>query len=319
MKRLIVPATVPLHASRRAAWPAFMRGAASLLSKLGARTLRSIPLVAVAAILVLAGCDDSGKKSEQVAVDTLATISALPEKDVAAVRDGLPEGAKFLAKELPTDPGADLKSTQEAIKQARENTDKLRLAKSNFFVYVNPEGRVVRSEYDPDDLVDTNVFASFPDLKKALEGKGVVEAFGEMKEMRGVKRGEDMAWVAATAVPDKEGKARGVFASGWSFRSYAYYLEQQAKRFLDDRAKTSSDHKIPVMYVYVVKGAKAYGAPDTPDENASAIGKLDLPGKVKSGSYRTHLQITGRTWGVAADACKALGDDAAIAVAASVY
>jgi hypothetical protein len=264
-------------------------------------------------------CDDSAKKSEQVAVDTLGSISPLIEKDMAVVREGLPESIAFLAKDLPTDPGADLKGTQESIKRTREHSDKLRLAKSTFFVVTNADGVILRSESDPDDLVDKNIFASFPDLKKALDQKdGVVEQFGEMKEMRGVKKGVDMAWVIAAQLPGKD-KPRGVFASGWSFRAYAYYLEQQAKRFLEDEAKKTPDHKIPIMYTYVVKAGKAFGAPDTPDENSEAVAKLDLGSKAKSGPYRTHVEITGRVFGVAAAPVKSLGDDAAVVVVASVY
>jgi hypothetical protein len=281
----------------------------------------ALPAVAVAGLLpTLVACDDSTKRSEQAAVATLAQVSPLIDKDMAAIREGLPDGAKLLATELPTDASSDLKGTQEAIKRTREHTDKLRLAKSTFFVLTSPDGVVIRSENDPDRLVDKNVFTAFPDLKKAADPKSdVVEAFGQMDEMRGVKKGDDMEWVLSAPVVGKDGKLRGTFTSGWSFRLYAYYLEQQAKRYLDDQAKTSSDHKIPVMYVYIVKGPKAYGAPDTPDPNAEAVGKLDLGSKVKSGSYKTHADITGRVFGVAADPAKGLGDDAAIVVVTSVY
>jgi len=277
-------------------------------------------LALTAALPTLVACDDSAKRSEQAAVATLAQVSPLIDKDMAAVRDGLPDGAKLLGTELPTDAASDLKGTQEAIQRTREKTDSLRLAKSTFFVFTGADGVVIRSQNDPDRLVEKNVFTAFPDLKKAADPKsGVAEAFGSMEEMRGVKKGDDMEWVLSAPVVGKDGKLRGTFTSGWSFRLYAYYLEQQAKRYLDDQAKTSSDHKIPVMYVYIVKGSKAYGAPDTPDPNADAVGKLDLGSKVKSGSYRTHVEITGRVFGVAADPAKGFGDDAAIVVVASVY
>jgi hypothetical protein len=283
----------------------------------GPRTMAAAALVP--AVVCLAACDDSAKKSEQVAVDTLASITPLVEKDMADVREGLPDAVKFLSTDLPADPASDLKSTQESIKRTREHNDKLRLAKSTFFVVTNAEGVILRSETNPDDLVDKNLFASFPDLKKALDQKdGVVEQFGEMNEMRGVKKGVDMAWVIATQLPGKE-KARGVFASGWSFRSYAYYLEQQAKRVLEEAAKKTPDHKIPVMYTYVVKAGKAFGGSETPDENSEAVAKLDLASKAKGGLYRTHVEITGRTFGIAATPIKSLGDDAALVVVASVY
>ncbi len=292
---------------------------ASLSMCTRAHVLTTVALSA-AAVSTMTGCEDAAKKSEQVAVATLAQISPLIEKDQATVRDGLPDGAKALASALPTDAASDLKGTQEAIQRTREANDKLRLAKSTFFVFTNTDGVVVRSENDPDRLVEKNVFNAFPDLKKATDpASGVVEAFGEMDEMRGVKKGSDTTWVLSAPVVGKDGKVRGTFTSGWSFRLYAYYLEQQAKRYLDDQSKNSSDHKIPVMYVYIVKGDKAYGAPDTPDANADIVAKLDLGTKAKSGSVRMHTEITGRTFGVAADPAKGLGENAAIVVVASVY
>jgi hypothetical protein len=294
----------------------------SILSLAIASCARAPIAPVVAATIVVApsvGCDDSTKKSENAAVTVLAQITGLPDKDMAAVREGLPDGAKALATELPTDAG-DLKGTQEAIKRTREQNEKLRFAKSTFFVFTTADGVVVRSEYDPDSLADKNLFTAFPDLKKAADPKaGLAETFGEMTEMRRVKRGEDMEWVAAVPVVGKDGKLKGTFASGWSFRAYTNFLEQQAKRYLDEQAKNSKDHKIPVMYVYVIKGGKAYGGPETPDENAEAVAKLDLPSKVKNGPYKGHLDITGRVFGVAAEPAKALGDDAALAVVTSVY
>lgn len=286
--------------------------ASRALTVLGAVALASFAYGSV-------GCGAQGKESEKVAVDTLAAITPLVEKDMGELRSSLPDGAKTLAKKLPDDAG-DLRATQIAIRAAREGNDVLNASKGSFFVFTNNDGVVVRSESDPDRLVDKNVFASFPSLKKATEPKaGLVEAFGEMEEMRGVKKGPDTAWVLATPVVDASEKVRGVFVTGFSFRTYANYLEQQAKRVLVDNAKKANTDKVPIGYVFIVKGKNAYGAPDTPDVNADALVKLDLPGKTAGGAYRGQLEITGRTFGVAAERAKGLGDDAAIAVLSSTY
>lgn len=280
----------------------------------------SLSCAGIGAATLATGCDGAAKASEQAAVDTLAGIAPLIDKDMAQLRKGLPEGAKILTKRLPEDPAADLRETQQSIKAARENNDDLMVAKSTFFVLTNPDGVVIRSENDPDRLVDKNVFTAFPDLKKALDPKaGLVEAFGEMEEMRGVKKGVDTTWVVATAVVGKDDKVRGAFVSGWSFRAYANYLEQQVKRDLLEKAKKAGSDKVPIAYVYILKGKNAYGSPDSPDVNAETLVKLDILGKTASGPYRGHEEITGRTFGIAAQRTKGFGDDAALAVVASTY
>ncbi len=275
---------------------------------------------ALLGFLSLAACDGQAKQSEQTAVDTLATVAPLIDKDMAQLRKGLPEGAKILTKRLPEDPASDLRETQQSIKAARENNGDLAVAKSTFFVFTNTDGVVVRSENDPDRLVDKNVFSAFPDLKKALDPKaGLIEAFGEMEEMRGVKKGVDTTWVTATAVVGKDEKVKGAFVSGWSFRAYANYLELQAKRDLLEASKKAKSDKVPIAYVFLIKGKNAYGSPDSPDVNAETLVKLDLIAKTAAGPFRGHEDITGRTFGVAAQRVKGFGDDAAVAILASVY
>lgn len=269
--------------------------------------------------LPLIGCEDLGKEAEEVANNVLTSIYPLIEKDVAQVRRGLPNAAVLLAKRLPDDAMAVPRETQEAIKAARENDEDLRLAKSTFFVFTSVDGVVLRSENDPDRLVDKNVFTAFPTLKTCIEKPGVVETFGEMEEMRGVKRGIDTTWVIAHQVLGKDGKARGAFVSGWSFRAYAYYLEQQAKSFLLEEAKKTKSNKVPIAYVYLVKAQKPYGAPDSPEVNGDELVKSDLLKLAEAGRFRGQREITKRQFGVAAERSKELGDDAVLAVVASVY
>lgn len=266
----------------------------------------------------LGGCGDNLKLAEKYAVDVLNELAPALPKDFANVRTGLAEGAKTLATLLPTDEASELKRTRDSIGQTRERTDAIRNAPTSFIMFANPKGIVVRSEHDPDELAEKDLFAAFPGLKKAVEGAGApAEAFGEMAEMRRVKKGDELEWVAAVPVLDKDGKVRGAFCGGWTLRWYATYLQNQGKRIVDAQVAKAKSRE-PVMYVYIVKGGKAYGAQETPDANAEAVAKLDLASKAKSGLYKGKLDITGVPFAVAALMAPEFGDDAALAVVASV-
>ncbi|HVY48450.1 MAG TPA: hypothetical protein VHB21_21325 [Minicystis sp.] len=281
--------------------------------------MRLAALVAVAAVssLALVACEDQGKINEQTASDELARLAPVVKEDAAQVRKGLPEGAKKLAALLGPDPGADLAALQRAIATARAQVQDLSVAKSTFFSFTDPSGTVLRSEADPDLLAGKNVVAAFPALKAALDPKsGDVEAHGQMQEMRGVRNGADTAWVVAHPVV-VEGQLKGLFVTGWSYRRFAYHLEEVAKRDLAEAAQKAEKKQPPIAYVFVVDGDKAYGAPVTPDVDAQAIEALHLVEKTAKGPYKGALEVTGRPFGVAAERAPELGDKAVIAVMAS--
>lgn len=269
----------------------------------------------------LVGCGDQGAEAESQATWTLTQIHPVIARDVGQVRAGLPRGAAALAKEIADDPAADPAGLQRRIKSARERDNDLNVSKGTFFAFATTDGVVLRSEADPDRLVEKNVLGPFPALKKALEDKaGVVEATGEMDEMRGVRTGPDIAFVAAAAVPGKEGAGpRGLFVTGWSYRAYAFYLEEAARRALADEARKQEKTKTPVAYVYLARGGKAYGAPVSPDVNAEAVAKADLAGKCKDGPWHGRIDITDRPFGAAAQRVPELGDDTTVVVLATVY
>lgn len=278
---------------------------------------RSLPLVAVAALLATAAtaCEDQGKVSEQKASDEIAKLLPVVKEDVAEVRRGMPSGATKLASLLDPDPANNLPGLQRAIQAARSSVKDLDVAKSTFFSFTDPSGIVLRSEADPDLLAHHSVIEAFPELKKALDPKaGLVEVFGEMQEMRGVRTGADTTWVVAHPVKDTEGALKGLFVTGWSFRRYAYRLEEQAKRDLLEAAQKNQEKKVPILYVFTLRGKKAYGTPVTPDVNAEAIERLDPLAKAASGPWRGQVEITGRTFGVAAQRTPELAEDTGIAV-----
>ena len=100
------------------------------------------------------------------------------------------------------------------------------------------EEEISRAPKDPDLLANHKVTTAFPALAKAADpASGLVEAYGEMEEMRGYQTGADQEWVVAHPVKSKEGKALGIFMTGWSFRRYAAYLQEQAKRDLSEAAE----------------------------------------------------------------------------------
>jgi hypothetical protein len=272
--------------------------------------------VSAAAVVVSAsGCEDTKAISEQNATQAVAKLLPVVKEDVEQVRRGLPEGAKKLGTLLEADPGANLAGLQQAIQNARGSVHDLNVAKSTFFSFADASGTVLRSEADPDLLANKSVFAVFPELKKALDpSSGNVEVFGEMQEMRGVRTGPDTQWVVAHPVKDPGGQVKGLFVTGWSYRRFAYHLEEMAKRDLIEAAKQESRKKVPLIYVFVLKGKKAYGAPVTPDVNAQAVEGFDLIEKTGSGPWKGSVEITGRTFGVAAQRTPELGPDAGLAV-----
>lgn len=276
----------------------------------------AVPAVAIVASLTT-GCGDPAKASQKAAADRLPGAVALVKEDVAQVRRGLPEGAAKLAKLLGPDPGADLGGLQRAIASARAGVKDLELAKSTFFTFTDTSGTALRSEADPDHLATKNVFAALPKLAAAKEASsGVVEDFGELKDIH-IRAGNDFTWAAAHPVKDEKGEVRGVFVTGWTMRGLAYHLEEMVKREVLDAAKKADRKSVPIVYVFVLRGKKAYGAGQTPDVNTQAVEALDPLSKAQNGTYETTLEITGRVFGIAAAKTPEYAEDMGVAIIAS--
>lgn len=266
------------------------------------------------ATLLTPACGDEGKVSQKYAAELVEKLAPVLKEDVGQVRRGLPGGAAKLGAMLEADPGANLLALQKAIGGARASEKDLQVAKSTFFSFADPNGTVLRSEADPDMLANRSVVAAFPELKNAIGPQaGLVEAFGEMQEMRGVRNGPDHQWVVAHPVKGADGQLKGMFVTGWSFRAYAYRLQEAGKRELGEITKRDQLKSSPLLYVFVFKAGKAYGEKLTPDVNAEAIEKLDLAAKTASGAWSGTLEISGRTFGVAAQRAPDLAPDAGIA------
>lgn len=278
------------------------------------RTLVTLGLV-VAVTGSAAACTDSGKVSETKAIahaDRLATIAA---DDVEQVRRGLPRGAKALGQLWSVDGDkrpepAVVRTRMESVRNADPD---LEVAKSTFFAVTDDTGVVLRSDQEPDPIADKSLVPAFPTLAKSLSGEGV-ETYGAMPELRGARNGADEQWVAAAPLRDDHGTVRGMYVSGWSLRRFAYHLEEALKTELREQAKTTPG-KLPLVYAFVFRGAKVYGAPITPEVDVEALEKLDLAARAGAQAvFHQQLEITGRAYGVAARKVPNLGPDAGVAV-----
>lgn len=272
-------------------------------------TIVSAVAVAVAASLALPACDSAAKESEARATENVTRLAALADADVEEVRKGLPEGAKRLLP-LLTD-GKELVPgrVRAEMKKVREAVTVLQLAKSTFFAVAGADGVVLASDLETDGMGGKSIVQALPGVEKGRTG--YTELLGEWDEARGVKTGPDAVWVAAAPVGDK-----GLYVTGWSLRRFAHHLEEQLKTDLRHGGKdTKKAEKMPIVYAFVVRDGKAYGAPVVPEVNAKAVEALQLASKV-SGDAVAHgqVEITHRGFGWAAKRAPKLCDSCVIAL-----
>jgi hypothetical protein len=257
-------------------------------------------------------CQDKGKVSAEHARQHAELLAQTVQSDVEEVRRGLPQGAQHLAPLYAekTPPKDDLPAVRDALQRARAKVQDLRVAKSTFFALSDDAGNVLRNDQDQDLMAGKNLFASFPELRQALTGK-YVETRGAMPEAARVK-GDDGQWVAAQPI-SVEGKVEGLYVTGWSWSAYAYRLENAVRGKV--RSDLAGSAREPLMYVYVLVGEKAYGAPISPEVNARAITDQKPLAKLQGAAvFSSTLEITGRDFGLAVKATPALGAETAVAV-----
>jgi hypothetical protein len=270
--------------------------------------------VACALSLALASsaCTSDAKKSAAQAQEHVKALAKVVHEDVREVREGLPLGAAELAKILPSEGEIDAPTAREALEKARNKVQDLRIAKSTFFALVAPSGVVIRDDQQQDRLAGKNLLAAFPGLSAALLTNVVVETRGSMPEASEVRGKPDAQWVAGAAV--RAGTtARALYATGWSWSAYAYRLENSVRSTA--RSAATATQKEPLLYAFVVVEGDVYGAPVSPDVNARAVhDHIDVE-KLQEGVPTTaELEITGRSFGLAAELAPDLGGKVAIAV-----
>jgi hypothetical protein len=276
--------------------------------------LASIASLAAAAS-PLAGCKDEGKINAQRALEDANWLAALAEKDVQEIERGLPQGAQRLAAmiakspEIPKDPA----EAKTAIVRARRAVPDLNVAKSTFFAFADERGVGVRNDLEEDAMAGQNLVSLFPALTKALAGSFVTTtgAFPGAS----TNQGPDKDWIAAAPVKDESGKLLGLFVTGWTYRRFAYHLQESLRTDLADRIRKSGDTgKLPVFYVGVFDASGVYTAARTPAINEKALVDAGLIKKTEAGSYQGTTSITDRTFGIGAVRVPKLGPATGVVV-----
>ena len=263
----------------------------------------------------VAACKDTGKFSAARASEHVAFLAETVAKDVEEVRAGLPEGAQLLAERLKSEPALpkDLNAVRDALELTRRKVQDLRIAKSTFFALVDPAGVALRNDQEQDRMAGKSFFAAFPALAAGKDK--YLETTGSMPEASGVRAPRpDGQWVAAAPVR-VDGAIQAIYVTGWSWASYAYRLEFSLRGKIRSELADKKAVKEPLVYVFVVAGKSAFGAPVTPEVSATAIAALDPLDKTKGGeTFSTPIDITGRSYGLAVKRAPTLGSDIAIAV-----
>jgi hypothetical protein len=269
-------------------------------------------------MVLLVACSEPSKVSERKAIAHVERLAKLAEDDVDELRRGVPRGAKALGQiwEGKGDPHADPGSVRRALDRVRSEDRDLEIAKGTFFAIADDKGIVMRSDQEPDQLAGKTIVGPYPGLVKVLAGE-TVELRGSMVETAGARTGGDEQWVIASPVRDPQEVVRGLYASGWSFRRFAYHLEETLRHDLVEEALRAGESrtKQALVYVFVFAGSKVYGAPVTPLLNAQTLENLGLTGKTENGAvFHQQLEITGRGYGLAAKRTPKMGADVGVAV-----
>ncbi|HEY2516569.1 MAG TPA: hypothetical protein VGI39_37120, partial [Polyangiaceae bacterium] len=148
-----------------------------------------------------------------------------------------------------------------------------------------------------------------PDLAKAEQG-AYVTTTGAFPGPP-LPSGPDKDWIAAIGVKKDDGGIGGVLLTGWTYRRFAYHLQEQLRHDLEQKQQNG---KIPILYVMVFDKSGAYGARDTPPVNEKAIADLDPVGKTAQGAAEGSLSITDRDFGWVAVRVPKLGPEIGLAV-----
>jgi hypothetical protein len=278
---------------------------------LGKSSWRFVVLVMV----LLHGCEATDEKSVARALAHSQALVEMAKRDVAEVRQGLPLGAAEMAKLWAAD-GVDLSSepsaAREALTQARNKVQDLRVAKSTFFALATVDGQVVRNDREQDLMAGKPLFQAFPALARAAEG-GYVEALGVMPEAHGVKGKPDAEWVAAHGIRVAD-RISGLIVTGWAWSSYAYRLEFALRGQVTNELKGTRAN-VPLVYTLVLVGQEVYTAPESPEVNARSVAELNPVQHLSAqGSFSGLLQITGRSFALGVQAVPELGSGVAIGV-----
>ena len=267
--------------------------------------------LALASLAALVGCEDKGKISEKGAVQQIAAVVATVDQDVAELERGLPLGASKATTILykSGDPRDDLGQVRKGLAKVQREVPDLTAAKSTFFALVDDKGVAIRNNLDSDVMGGREIFKLFAGLDAAASTP-MARAVGLFPEARidrgaldaGVGISLDPTWIAASAIRNPEGdKILGYLTTGWSFRRFAYHLQENLRTEEKTRLVDKSDSKLAILYVAVFDENQVYTAPQTPQVNEEALEKLGLAGKTEGAAQPSGVvELEGRPFGWAA-------------------
>jgi hypothetical protein len=269
------------------------------------------PWVSAFAALATLGCTDKGKLSEREAGLNVAALVAIADADVGEIERGLPLGAAKLSAlwAKGADPHQDLHAVRSALARMRREVPDLTIAKSTFFAIADAQGIAIRNDLEEDAMAGTPLFPLFPELAKAEAGSYVATT-GAFPGPA-LPSGPDKDWLAAVPIKKEDSSVGGILLTGWTFRRFAYHLQEQ---LLHDLTEKQGNAKLPVLYVMLFDKSGVYGAAQTPHVNEKAIADLDPVAKTASGQAEGTLAITDRDFGWVALRLPKLGPDIGLAV-----
>jgi hypothetical protein len=264
-------------------------------------------------LLVGMGCENVAEKSAKLVIPNLKYVGDAAERDLGEVRRGMPQGAKELSglfeRAAPEKPAA-VDARQELLRLRSDNHD-ISSAKSTFFLIAAADGTILRNNLEQDEMAEKNLFQVYPETKIGL-GKDYIEVGGSWDVARGVNGRPDAQWLAVSRITNST-QTVGLFVSGWSWASYAYRLEMALRSQV--LGETKEGEKVPLLYVYIVVGDQAYGAPVSPVVNGEEIVKLHPLEKAKGKEMWTGpIEITRRPFGLGLKHLPQMGEHIVLAV-----
>jgi hypothetical protein len=271
------------------------------------------------------GCQNKVKISEEAAKTNVEALVSLANEDVAEVERGLPDGGRKMAGELdkePSEPGKDIdpQRVRAALLRVRRLVPDLSRAKSTFFAFANTQGIAVRSDLEQDVMAGKDLTNAYPALKKALAGEMYVATSGALGASASAPNlaepdKADKEWVAGVPVKKGDGTLIGLYVTGWTYRRFAYHLQETLKHDLQQHLmKTGELGKLPIFYVALFDEKTAYGARGIPPINEKTLVDMNLANKTAAGRISGTVTIDNRTFGWAAERVPKLGDNVGIVV-----
>jgi hypothetical protein len=256
-------------------------------------------------------CTDKGKISVKEAGPNLDALLATADTDISQIERGLPLGAAKLSTLWAhgADARQDLRAVRQALQKMRREVPDLTVAKSTFFAVADAQGIAIRNDLEEDAMAGTALLPLFPELAKAEQGSYVATT-GTFPGPP-LPSGPDKDWLAAVPIKKDDGSVAGILLTGWTYRRFAYHLQEQLEH---DLSQTQGNLQIPVIYVMVFDKSGVYGAAKTPAVNQKAIADLDPVAKTAGGRASGTLTITDRDFGWVAAREPKLGPDIGIVV-----